>query len=137
MFEYFVYNYGTEIIGLLMAAIMGCIGNAMRLIYRKYVNDQTKVAIARAVVQFVEQAWKTLHGKDKLEKALETAEVLLRKKRIPFDAEEMMVLIEAAVAEFNDAFRKPANAQDTAAAKLGGATAYEDAADCGLPEVKE
>ena len=39
MLEYFVYNYGNELIGLLMAAILGCLGNALRLIYRKYVDD--------------------------------------------------------------------------------------------------
>ena len=32
---------------------------------------------------------------------------MLKKKGISFDAEEMEVLIEAALAEFNDAFRKP------------------------------
>ena len=107
MFEYFVYNYGNEIIGLLMAAILGCLGNAMRLIYRKYVDDCTKVAIAKACAAFVEQAWSILHGAEKLQKALETAQELLSKKGIEFDADEMMVLIEAAVAEFNDAFHKP------------------------------
>ena len=59
------------------------------------------------VVNFVEQVWYTLHGPEKLRKALETAQVLLAKKGIDFDAEEMEILIEAAVAEFNDAFRKP------------------------------
>ena len=42
--------------------------------------------------------------KDKLNKALEAAETLLKKKGVPFDADEMMVLIEAAVWEFNKAF---------------------------------
>lgn len=107
MFEYFVYNYGTELIGLLMAAILGCLGNALRNIYREYVNDHTKTAIAKACAAFVEQAWSALHGAEKLQKALETAQVMLSKKGIDFDADEMMVLIEAAVAEFNDAFHKP------------------------------
>ena len=49
----------------------------------------------------MEQVWTSLHGADKLAKALETAEVLLKKKGIDFDAGEMQVLIEAAVAEFN------------------------------------
>ena len=75
-------------------------------IYIGHVNDETKRAIAAAAVAFVEQAWKALHGADKLNKALETAEALLKKKGITFDAEEMKVLIEAAVGEFNDVFRK-------------------------------
>lgn len=107
MFEYFVYNYGMELIGLLIAAILGCLGNALRNIYREHVNDSTKIAIAKACAAFVEQAWKALHGEEKLQKALETAREMLSRKGIDFDADEMMVLIEAAVAEFNDAFHKP------------------------------
>lgn len=107
MFEYFIYCYGNKILGLILCAIFGVLGHAVKKIYQNHINDDTKRAVARAVVQFVEQAWKTLHGKDKLAKALETAEALLKKKRIPFDAEEMMVLIEAAVAEFNEAFKAP------------------------------
>ena len=114
MFEYFVYNYGMELIGLLMVAILGCLGNAARNIYREHVNDDTKRAIAKACAAFVEQAWKTLHGEEKLQKALETAHELLEKKGIAFDPDEMMVLIEAAVAEFNEAFRKPLDNVNTA-----------------------
>ena len=114
MFEYFVYNYGMELIGLLMVAILGCLGNAARNIYREHVNDDTKRAIAKACAAFVEQAWKTLHGEKKLQKALETARELLAKKGIAFDPDEMMVLIEAAVAEFNEAFRKPLDSVNAA-----------------------
>lgn len=116
MLEYFVYCYGTEIIGLLLCAIFGCLGYAAKKIYQNHVNDDTKRSIARAVVQFVEQAWKSLHGPDKLAKALETAEAMLKKKGIAFDADEMMVLIEAAVAEFNEAFKAPLLKEDTAGA---------------------
>ena len=121
--EYFSYCYGLEIIGMILAAVFGCLGYAAKQIYKGYIDKQndridsdTKVAIARAVVQFVEQAWKTLHGADKLRKALEAAEVLLKKKHIPFDADEMMILIEAAVAEFNNAFKAPLIDGSTAAA---------------------
>ncbi|MCI7808170.1 phage holin family protein, partial [bacterium] len=64
--------------------------------------------------QFVEQVWYTLHGPEKLAKALETAEVLLKKKGIDFDSDEMKILIEAAVAEFNEAFKKPLLEEGTA-----------------------
>lgn len=53
---------------------------------------------------FVEQAFRQLHGYEKLEKALETASVLLEKRGIPFSTEEMKILIESAVGQFNDAF---------------------------------
>lgn len=107
IFEYFVANYGMEIIGLLITAIVGTAAFGVKNIYRTYVNDETKRHIASAAVEFVEQAWKILHGPEKLAKALETARILLEKKGIDFDAEEMTILIEAILAEFNGAFRKP------------------------------
>lgn len=113
MFEYFIYCYGNQILTAILCAIAGCIGYAANKIYKDHINDDTKRAIAKVVVQFVEQVWKELHGADKLAKALETAQELLAKKGIDFDAEEMEVLIEAAVAEFNEAFKKPLLAEDT------------------------
>lgn len=114
MIEYFIYNYGMELIGLLLAAILGCLGKEIGDIYREHINDATKQAIAKTCAAFVEQVWKNLHGEDKLWKALETAQELLTKKGIAFDADEMMVLIEAAVAEFNDAFHKPVDGENSA-----------------------
>ena len=114
MFEYFVYCYGTQILTAILCAIFGCLGYALKRMATKYVNDDTKRTVAKVAVQFVEQVWTTLHGADKLAKALETAEALLKKKSIDFDAEEMQVLIEAAVAEFNEAFKKPLLAESSA-----------------------
>lgn len=111
MFNYFVTNYGTQLIGLILCAVFGCIAYAAKQIARTYLNDETKLSIARTVVRFVEQVWTEIHGQDKLKKALETAEGMLRKKNIPFDADEMMVLIEAAVQEMNEVFQKATEQQ--------------------------
>lgn len=102
MFEYFVYCYGSEIVMLIVTAIFGTVGFAVK----KLITDKQKEAIAKTAAACVEQVWKTIHGPEKLEKALEYAETMLAKKGIKFDAEEMKILIEAAVAEFNEAFAK-------------------------------
>lgn len=107
MFDFFIYTYGPTILLAILTAVFGVLGYGVKKIYIGHVNDETKRSIAAAAVAFVEQAWKALHGADKLNKALETAEALLKKKGITFDAEEMKVLIEAAVGEFNDVFQKP------------------------------
>lgn len=107
MFDFFIYTYGPTILLTILTAVFGVLGYGVKKIYIGHVNDETKRSIAAAAVAFVEQAWKALHGADKLNKALETAEALLKKKGITFDAEEMKVLIEAAVGEFNDVFQKP------------------------------
>ena len=114
--EYFFWSYGVEIITLILCSVFGCLGYAAKRIYQTHINDETKRNIASAVVEFVEQAWKCLHGPEKLQKALETARSLLEKKGIDFDAEEMTVLIEACLAEFNEAFKKPLVDGPTAAA---------------------
>lgn len=113
MFEYYVYSYGMHIIGLLLVAVAGCLGLGLRNWLSRWVkaetdrlDSETKVNIAKTVVAFVEQVWKDLHGQDKLLKALDKAHELLAKRGIPFDANEMATLIEAAVAEFNEVFRK-------------------------------
>jgi len=95
MLEYFIYHYGTQIIAAILCAIFGCLGYAIKQLATKYVNDDTKRSIAREAMLFVEQVWKTIHGADKLSKALEVAEALLKKKGIDFDAEEMQILIHA------------------------------------------
>lgn len=107
MLEYYFYAYGNQIVMALLAAVFGALGLAARKLAVKYLNTETKRTVAKIAAQFVEQVWNALHGEDKLQKALETAEVLLRKQGVPFDADEMRIFIEAAVAEFNDAFHAP------------------------------
>ena len=106
--DYLLFSYGGEIAVLAVTVVFGCLGWAAKKIYKNFVTDQQKEAIAKTAVRCVEQVWKTIHGPEKMEKALEYAETLLAKKGIKFDAEEMMILIEAAVAEFNKAFEKTA-----------------------------
>lgn len=102
--DYMLWSYGGEIVTLIVTAIFGTIGFALK----KFITDKRKEAIAKTAAACVEQVWKTIHGPEKLEKALEYAETLLAKKGIKFDSEEMQILIEAAVAEFNKAFEKTA-----------------------------
>lgn len=118
MFEYILSVYGDKIIGGLLVAVFGTLGWFFGQIWRDHVNDDTKRAIAKSVVLFVEQVWISLHGKEKLKKALEVAELFLKKKGIQFDADEMTVLIEAAVAEFNEAFKKPLDGVNAAATRI-------------------
>ena len=134
MFNYFVTNYGSQLIGLILCAVFGCIAYAAKQIARTYLNDETKLSIARTVVRFVEQVWTEIHGQDKLQKALETAEEMLRKKNIPFDADEMMVLIEAAVQEMNEIIKKPIEAPETASAVRRSLYLEDDHQESGLLE---
>ena len=106
MLDYLLFSYGGEIVALAMTVVFGCLGWAAKQIYKRFITDQQKEAIAKTAARCVEQVWKTIHGPEKMEMALQYAETLLAKKGIKFDAEEMSILIESAVAEFNEAFKK-------------------------------
>lgn len=102
----FISEYGTTILYAVLTALAGYIGIFAKKLYTKYVNDKTKQAVAKTVVQAVEQIYKDLHGEEKLNKALEAASEMLAEKGITITDLEMRMLIEAAVAEFNKAFEQ-------------------------------
>lgn len=112
MFAEFVNEYGTTILYTIITAIAGYIGIVVKNLYTKYINDKTKQAVAKTVVQGVEQIYKDLHGEEKLNLALQAASEMLLEKDITITDLELRMLIEAAVAEFNDAFHK-ADAAET------------------------
>ena len=102
----FINQYGTTILYAIVTAIGGYIGIAVKALYTKFINDKTKAEVARKAVQFVEQVYKDLHGEEKLNEALKAASEMLNEKGITISDLELRVLVEAAVAEFNDAFNK-------------------------------
>ena len=96
----FLSEYGTGIIYTVLIAIAGYIGR----IAKKYINDKTKESVVRTVVQAVEQIYTDVHGADKLQKAIESATDMLNEKGITVTDLELRMLIESALAEFNEAF---------------------------------
>ena len=116
MFIESINMYGAEIIGTLLLALAGIFGMVAKNLASKYLDTDTKRTLAKVVVQFVEQTYKNLHGEDKLNAALVTLSDLLAEKKIYATEVEMRVLIEAAVAEFNEVFKAPVNAEDSAKA---------------------
>ena len=115
MIREIINMYGVEIIGTLLVALAGIVAMVAKNMAAKYLDTNTKRTLAKVVVQFVEQAYKHLHGEDKLNAALAALSDLLAEKKIYATETEMRVLIEAAVAEFNEVFKKPVN--DEGAAK--------------------
>ena len=108
MFAEFINTYGMEILYAILTAIAGYIGIVAKNLVTKYLNDKTKQAVAKTAVQFVEQVYKDLHGEAKLNVALDAFASMLAEKGITITDLEMRVLVEAAVAEFNEAFKNPA-----------------------------
>ena len=107
MFAEFINEYGMQLLYAIITAIAGYIGIVVKNLVTKYLNDKTKQAVAKTAVKYVEQVCKDLHGEEKLNEALIAASEMLAEKGITITDLEIRVLIEAAVAEFNEAFNKP------------------------------
>lgn len=106
MFAEFINDYGLQLLYAVITAIAGYVGIVVKNLATKYINDKTKEAVAKTAVKFVEQVYKDLHGEDKLNAALTAASDMLADKGIHVTDLELRVLVEAAVAEFNEAFKK-------------------------------
>ena len=98
--------YGAEIIGTLLVALAGIFGMIMKRIAERALDTPVKQQLAKIAVQFVEQVYKELHGEAKLEAALIAFAGLLAEKKINASEDDMRIMIEAAVAEFNQVFTK-------------------------------
>lgn len=106
MLANFINDYGTTILYAILTAIGGYLGMVVKNLYTKYINTKIKREVARTVVLGVEQIYKNLHGEEKLRAALTAASEMLAEKGITVSDLELRMLIEAAVAEFNDAFHR-------------------------------
>jgi hypothetical protein len=109
MFAEFINIYGTQILYTIITAFFGFLGLCFKKIADEFVKDKTKRKVIKDAVKYAEQAFKDLHGEDKLSKALSAASDMLLEKGITITDLELRVLVEAAVAEFNKAFEKKAN----------------------------
>lgn len=99
-------DYGVKIVGSILMLIVSYIGTICGKAAKKYIDTKTKKSIAKTVVQSVEQAYKNLHGEEKLLKAMDSASAILTEKGIKCTSTELQVLLEGAVGEFNNAFAK-------------------------------
>lgn len=108
-FNEFLSTYGMETLGTILTALAGYLGVVIKNLCQKYLNDKTKQDVAKTCVKAVEQIYKDLHGEEKFNKALECISDMLAEKGIAASDIEMKMLIESAVAEFNEVFSKGAS----------------------------
>lgn len=102
----FINQYGYDLLYAIVVAIGGFIGLVLKSLATRFINDKIKAQVAMTAVKGVEQIYKDLHGDDKLNAALSAAAEMLAEKGINCSELELRMLIEAAVAECNDAFNK-------------------------------
>ena len=85
-----------------LAGWFAYLGNKLKNAYQEKVNNETAQAVVKDVVQFVEQVYGDIHGKEKLQKAVEQVSTILKSKGINITETEIMMLIESAVYGLNE-----------------------------------
>lgn len=101
VFKQFLNDYGASILYTIITALLGYIGLVVKGLLTRFANDKSKKDIVATCVRAVEQIFKDLHGKEKLDKAIEYVVYILGQKGIKASDEEIYMLIEAAVKEMN------------------------------------
>lgn len=102
----FISEYGAEILMTIITFVATYLGIYLKKVATKWLDNKTKQDIAKTCVKAVEQIYKDLHGEQKLQEALKAASEMLQSENITVTDIELRMLIEAAVAEFNEAFKK-------------------------------
>lgn len=98
--------YLSQILMILLLAFATLLGAQVKRWYSRLATSEIKQAVCRTVVRFVEQVYTDLHGKEKLTAAMARASAILEEYGISITEYELVSMLEAAVNEFNNAFRK-------------------------------
>lgn len=90
------------ILATFLTGLFTYIGTRLKKVYEEKVNTETAKQVAEDAVRFVEQVYKDLHGKEKLDKAVEQTAQVLESKGITISEAEINMLIESAVFGLNE-----------------------------------
>lgn len=101
-----IVKAALELVRAAVLALFAWLGVQAKELYKRYVNNNIKRSVVWDTVQYVEQVFKSIHGKDKLYKAMEKAEQILQENGIPITELELLTSIESAVKTMNDNFTK-------------------------------
>ena len=130
-------QYINQIILMLILALAAWLGAQAKNLYRKYIDNEIKQNVCRTVVRFVEQVYIDLHGPEKLSQAMEKASEILEGYGIKISESELIAMIEAAVNEFNNAFKKNAGQGNHLPGSAVTGPAAEDPDPAPVPTAEE
>ena len=130
-------QYINQIILMLILALAAWLGAQVKNLYRKYITTEIKQNVCRTVVRFVEQVYIDLHGPEKLSQAMEKASEILEGYGITISESELIAMIEAAVNEFNNAFKKNAGQGNHLPGSAVTSPAAEDPDPAPVPTAEE
>lgn len=106
LFKEFISQALIPALALALTGLITWLGVKLKGVFEKSDKEKLYLSLASTCVQAVEQIYKDLDGKAKLEKALEAFSQMLKTRGIKLSPIEMRMYIENAVGAFNDVFNK-------------------------------
>ena len=94
------------ILGTALTLLASRIGSILGKFVREKMQDESVREVASVCVRAVEQMYREKSGSEKLEQALLLGEKLLTRKGIRISAQELRIVLEAALSEAKGAFEK-------------------------------
>lgn len=85
------------ILATFLTGLFTYIGTKLKTAYEQKAQTETAKQVAADVVQFIQQVYSDLDGKEKLKKAIEQVSQILQSKGIELTEAEINMLIESAV----------------------------------------
>ena len=85
------------VLATFLTGLFTYIGTKLKTAYEQKANNETAKQVAKDVVQFIQQVYADLDGKEKLKKAIEQVSQILQSKGIQLTDTEINMLIESAV----------------------------------------
>lgn len=104
MFAEFMQEYGMELIGAILTAVVGFLGIAAKRMAQRWLDTKEKKEVAKMVVEYAQQVYWTLGGAERLKIALNAARDMLADRGIDYSEAEMRVMIESVLAQYKGVF---------------------------------
>lgn len=91
---------------IIFTSIFSILGTYVSKYFKEITRNEIIDRVVEDTVLYVEQVFKDIHGKEKLQKGIERSTELLNEKGIKITYKELETLLEAAVNDFQEEFRK-------------------------------
>ena len=92
------------LLSAVLLGVAGWLGVKLKQRIDKSEENKTKLEVVALCVSAVEQIYKNLHGDEKLQECIKMVTDMLETRGIEISPSEILIMIEATLAEFNNAF---------------------------------